>query len=134
MSEELSSSENALIESYNNQLRTEMPEQCIPMYKKFMFCKTQVTDYLHQTMKRNAYIKHFGQEGQKTFGCTEEYNEFSTCYVDFKNQYVDLKNYVSLIEGKPHMVVPGPDEIFRQKQKEHALTVHPLGILDSRLV
>jgi hypothetical protein len=133
MSEDLSNSENSLIDDCNSQLSKEMPEDCIPKYKKFLYCKTKVTDYLQQTLNHNQYTSHFGMPGQFTFGCAEEYKEFSGCYTEFKNQYDDLKNYVALIENKPHEVVPGADEIFKENMKRHALIVSPLGIINSRL-
>jgi len=131
--EELTGSERSILERYENQLRAEMPEDCIPKYKKFLFCKVKVMEYLKQKLNPLQYSQVGTFKGDLGAGCVEETNDYLNCQESFLDRYNDLKNYVAIIENKPENYVPGRDEIFRNNLKKHALSINPGEVMHTNI-
>ena len=132
MEDDLNQSQQKILSTWETNIRKEMPEECVPLYKRFLYCKHSVGNYLKTTDPR-LYKRLGTRIGDSIIGCTEEYKQFNNCNAPFLDSYNDLKNYVAMIENKPHNIVPGKDDIFKANNLSHSLKVSPIGIVDCGL-
>lgn len=115
------------LEEYENYLKENMPSDCIPLFKKFAFCRYKVNNYLKQT-DPNTLHKKLNSPGFNNFGCEEEAIPYSSCILEFREKYQDLKNYVALIENKPQFYNANTEEEYRENLKKHALKFNPFEL------
>jgi len=127
--QQLNHNQAKLLDSYNNQLKADMPEECILPYKKLLFCQIKAQDYIKKNYTPGQLFYHNYRYGDRVKGCEQEYSSFNQCYGPFLDKYNDLKNYVAVIENKPQNIVPGDDEIFHSNLKEHSLKISPYEVL-----
>lgn len=95
---ELRTEEN--LNSVEEYLKGNMPEECLMNFKKFYKCKLDSDEEL---IKKLGYAKFTKQQTDPfsfVNGCKNEFNNLVKCQNDFVDRYMDLKNYVAEIEGK----------------------------------
>lgn len=89
-----------VIKSYEEQLKGEMPEECVEKLKKFEACRLAVESEEYEKNGYKYMKEHSKYAFNSTNGCRNEYNAYIKCKQDFFMKYVDLKNYVAEIKGE----------------------------------
>ena len=103
-------SDNNLLESAENEMKSRMPEECFNNFKRFLVCKLSVDSEVLKSKGYEYFTREYKTEAfTNVKGCKKEYSVFKKCESKFLNRYMDLKNLISEIESKP---LPYPEALI----------------------